>query len=357
MQPLEIVRRRLHEQRLTGEPFSTAAQAVAWSGAVQAQEYAEALWSLGMRVRDGRAADVEAACDRAEILRTHVLRPTWHFVAAADLRWLLRLTGPRVQAKNAGRYRELGLDDDTLARAGEALARTLADGEPRIRRELAAALEAAGIDAAGQRIAHIVLHVELEGIIASGPRRGKHHTYLLLEGRVPPAPERSREDDVSALVLRYFTSHGPATARDFAWWSGLTVADAKAGLAAAGDRLTSVPSADGTRWIASAHAVAGPAPRSSGAFLLGTYDEAVVGYREIRNILAGGQPDNTLLARAIVIDGHTVGRWTRRLARREVTVHAALDVTPSARQLAALRDAAERFGAFIGLPARLVIGA
>ena len=167
-----------------------------------------------------------------------------------------------------------------------------------------------------------------------------------------PHQERGREDDVSALVVRYFASHGPATARDFAWWSGLTIADAKAGIVAAGDRLTSGPSADGTLWIASAQPVAGPSPRSSGAFLLGTYDEAVVGYRDLRNVLGGGRPDATLLARPIVIDGRTVGRWTRRLARREVTLHAALDVTPSARQLAALRAAADLFGTFIGLPAR-----
>lgn len=142
--PLAIVRRRMCAQRLTGESSASAVPAVAWSGAVQAQEYAEALWSLGMRVRECSAADVEAACDRGEILRTHVMRPTWHFVAARDLRWLLRLTGPRVQAKGAGRYRELGLDADTLARADDTLARTLADGEPRTRKELAGALAAAG---------------------------------------------------------------------------------------------------------------------------------------------------------------------------------------------------------------------
>ena len=350
------MRRRLHEQRLTGEPFATPAEAVAWSGAVQAQEYAEALWSLGMRVRDGRASDIEAACDRGELLRTHVLRPTWHFVAAADLRWLLRLTGPRVQAKSAGRYRELGLDESTLTRAGETLAATLADGAPRIRRELAAALEAAGIDSSGQRIAHIVMHAELEGIVASGPRRGKQHTYLPLDGRVPPAPPRGREDDVAALVVRYFVSHGPATLRDFAWWSGLTTADAKAGIAATGDRLTSVPCADGTLWIASAQPAAGTPPRSSGAFLLGHVRRGGRRLPRPAQRARPGRPDSTLLARPIVIDGRTVGRWTRRLGRREVKVHAALDVTPSARQLAALRAAADRFGTFIGLPARLVVG-
>jgi len=157
---------------------------------VQAQEHAEALWSLGMRVREGTAAGVQAACDRGDIVRTHVMRPTWHFVAAADLRWLLRLTAGRVRAREAGRLRELGLDAGTLSRADETLARTVADGEPRTRAELARALAAAGIDPAGQRIAHIVMNAELGAVICSGPRRGSQHTYVGLDrsGRVPTPP-------------------------------------------------------------------------------------------------------------------------------------------------------------------------
>ena len=238
LDPLTIVRRRLAAQRLTGEPCADVAAAVAWSGVVQAQEHAEALWSLAMRVGGVTSDDVQAACDRGEVLRTHVLRPTWHFVAAADLRWMLRLTGERLQAKGAGRYRELGLDADTFARMHEVFAATLSDGEPRTRKELNAALVAAGVDTTGQRMPHMLGHAELEGLIVSGPRRGKQHTYLLLEGRVPEAPARSREADVAELALRYFVSHGPATLRDFAWWSGLTIADGKAGVAAAGERLS-----------------------------------------------------------------------------------------------------------------------
>ena len=186
--PEAIVSRRLSQQRLTGEPLATPAQAVAWSGAVQAQEYAEAQWSLGMRVRDSSATDVEAACDRGEILRTHVLRPTWHFVTGADLRWLLRLTGARVLAKGVGRRRELGLDADALALTDRSLARVLSDGEPRTRDELAAELDRAGIHARGPRLSHVMMHAELGGVVCSGPRRGRHHTYLPLDGRVPAAP-------------------------------------------------------------------------------------------------------------------------------------------------------------------------
>jgi hypothetical protein len=353
MHPLEIVRRRLHAQRLTGEPFATPVEAVANSGGVQAQEYLEALWSLGTRVRDHDQAAVAAACDRGEILRTHVLRPTWHFVAAADLRWLLRLTGPRVLAKDAGRLRDLGLDGQTLARVHELLATTLADGEPRTRRELAAAIEAAGVDMGGQRIAHAIFHAELSGLLCSGPRRGAHHTYVPLDDRVPPAPERSREDDVAELVLRYFTSHGPATLRDFAWWSGLTGADAKAGLAAAGEQLVAEPDARGTPWIAAARSAGGSPPAHRGAVLLGTYDETLVAYRDLRTVGADGAPGSALPSRPIVLDGRTIGSWTRRLARREVVVEMALGTRPGAAERAALQEAAERFGAFVGLPARL----
>jgi hypothetical protein len=349
--PLTIVRRRLAAQRLTGEPFADVAAAVASSGAVQAQEHAEALWSLSLRAGDRASDDVQAACDRGDVLRTHVLRPTWHFVAAADLAWMLRLTGARIQARNAGRYRQLGLDAGTLARVHEVWTAALSDGEPRTRKELDAALRAAGVDTAGQRIAHMLLHAELEAMITSGPRRGKQHTYLRFADRVPAAPERSREDDVAELALRYFAGHGPATLRDFAWWSGLTVADGRAGIAAAGDRLSVVEDEEATAWIAAADAPA-PVP-SSGALLLGVYDEMTVAYRDLRNVHAGGRVSNDLLPRPIVVDGETVGTWRRVLARREVVVEATLQARLSAAQHSALRAAADRYGAFVGLPARL----
>ena len=194
-----------------------------------------------------RRGCVQAACDRGEIIRTHVLRPTWHFVAADDLRWMLRLTGPRVMAKTAGRLRDLGLDDATLARIYDVLSNTLADGEPRTRRELAAVLAADGIDPSGQRIAHAVGQAELErrAVQRPAPRLAAH--VLPFDARVPPAPDRQREDDVAELALRFFRSHGPATLRDFAWWSGLTIADGRAGVAAAGDALQSVDDERGTR--------------------------------------------------------------------------------------------------------------
>lgn len=352
LNPLAIVRRRLAAQRLTGEPCTDVAAAVAWSGVVQAQEHAEALWSLALRVAGVTSDDVQAPCDRGEVLRTHVLRPTWHFVAAADLRWMLRLTAARLQAKGAGRYRDLGLDADTFARMHQVCAATLSDGEPRTRKDLGAALVAAGVDTTGQRLPHMLGHAEIEGLIVSGPRRGKQHTYRLLEGCVPEAPVRSREADVAELALRYFVSHGPATLRDFAWWSGLTIADGKAGVAAAGERLSVQEDDEGRAWIAGAGAPADP-PWSPDAHLLGTYDEMLVAYRDLRYVHADGRVSAEFPTRSIVIDGMTVGTWKRVLRRREVVVEATLETRLSAEQHTALRAAAERYGAFVGLPARL----
>jgi hypothetical protein len=351
VRPLTVVRRRLRAQRLTGPRLASPAEAVAWSGAVQSQEPAEAGWSVGLRARGCTAADVEAAHAAGGILRTHVLRPTWHYVAAADLRWLLRLTGPRVLAGLRGRHRELGLTPEVLARSDRALAGALEDGEPRTRAELAAALLAAGIDPAGQRLAHVVMHAELRGIVCSGPPRGRRQTYALLDSRAPAAPERSREEDLRELAVRYFTSHGPATVRDLAWWSGLTVADARAGVFAAGELLQAWTDRNGVDWVSGE----GPAraPRSTGALLLPTYDEAIVAYRDLRLVRPGGMPARDLPIRPLLLGGEAIGTWRRLAARGGVTVEATLTARAGGGAVAALEREARRMGRFLGTPAEL----
>lgn len=172
MDALAVVRRRLYDQRLAAEPFDRPKDVVRWLGAMQAQEFAEAKWSIGQRARDCSEADVEQAFARGEILRTHVLRPTWHFVAADDIRWMLSLTAPRVHALNRYWYAKHDLDEGVLARGHEVLSRALQSGEPRTRKELASALARAGIAADGPRLAYLVMHAELEALVCSGPRRG-----------------------------------------------------------------------------------------------------------------------------------------------------------------------------------------
>ena len=346
---LAVVHRRLRAQRLAAAPLGSPAEAVAWLGAMQAQEFAEAKWSVAERVRGCTDADVEAAFERGEILRTHVLRPTWHFVAPADIRWLLALTAPRVHALNRYMYRRTELDEATLARGCDVVAEALADGEPRTRPELAAALARAGIAAERFRLAYLLMYAELEAVICSGPRRGRQHTYALLSQRAPAVPELPREQALAELTRRFFRSRGPATVRDFTAWSSLTVADARAGLAHVGDELER-SERDGTTWYADPDPPAGDA---SGAFLIPMYDELTIGYRELRVVLAA--PSEGRLERPVVIDGRTVGSWKRTLGRRDVVLEVTLFAPLDAAQSAALAGAAERFGRFLGLPATLRI--
>lgn len=350
MDALGIVCRRICEQRLAGEFFETPAEVVGFLGAMQSQEFAEAKWSISERTGGLTGAEVDDAFDRGEILRTHVLRPTWHFVTPVDIRWMLRLTAPRVHAGNRSRYRDLGLDEDVLARSHEVLAQALEDGDPRTRRELGEALARAGVDTDGQRLAHTVMHAELEQLIVSGPRRGKQHTYLLFEQRVPSAADRTPDDPLAELALRFFTSHGPATVRDFCWWSGLRVADARAGVEAAGDLLEAMIE-DGTPW----HAAPGTGPQgdTGGAFLIPMYDELGVGYRDLRMVMAQQPPRDGLMSRPIVIDGATVGSWKRTLSANAVVVQATLFTDLSKPAATKLAGVVERFGRFLELPATL----
>ena len=200
-----IVARRLRAQRLTGAGFARPEDVVGWLGAVQAQDYGPAKWSLGARVAGATDAQVERAFAAGAILRTHVLRPTWHFVLPADIRWLLTATAPRIRVRDARRYAQLGLDDDTLRRSAGALDAALRGGNQLTRREAAAVLTAAGIGVEGQRLPYLLMAAELDALICSGPRRGKQHTYMLLEERAPgrarPAAPRGA-GGAGAAVLR-----------------------------------------------------------------------------------------------------------------------------------------------------------
>jgi hypothetical protein len=357
MDPLDIVRRRLVNQRLAGDPFATVADAVGWLGAVQAQEYAEAKWSLAERVLGCTDADVEDAFTRGDIVRTHVLRPTWHFVAREDARWILRLTRPRVHALNAYWYRKAGLDDSVFSRAHDVFVGALAGGETWTRAELATRLAEAGIEAAGPRLAYLLMHAELNELLCNGPRRGRQHTYALFDDRVPVAAgdERAYESAIDEFAFRYFRSHGPATVRDFATWSSLPVRESRAALARLEDRIESVNDESGTVWY-SARGIASSAVRPdrlNGAFLLPMYDETIVAYQDLRVVLAYAPPRADQIERAIVIDGRTVGTWRRSLTGTSTVVEAKLFGELSEAEATALQNAVERFGRFLGVAASL----
>jgi hypothetical protein len=351
-----IVRRRLRTQRLTGASFARPEDVVGWFGAVQAQDYGPAKWSLGRRA--GRATDaaVERAFAAGAILRTHVLRPTWHFVLPADIRWLLTATAPRVQARSAYRYRELGLDGDTLRRTESLLVAALRGGNELTRAEAAAMLTAAGVSVEGQRLPYILSNAELEALICSGPRRGKQHTYVLLEDRAPDALELCRDDALAELARRYFTSHGPATAKDFATWASLTLAEVRLSLDAAGSALRREDRDGVALWSGAAGTLRPRAPGSPAVHLVQGYDEYLMGYSETKHVLArpgttwspAGRPVFNLV---ILLDGRVAGFWQRTVKKDEVVVRAELLEPFDEAQRLALEAEAARYGAFLGLRA------
>jgi hypothetical protein len=321
---------------------------------MQAQEFAEAVWSISQRTPDCTGRDVTEAFDRGEILRTHVLRPTWHFVAAADLRWLMALSGPRVHALNGHRYRNLGLDGEgVLSRAHAVIREALAGGRALTRRELGEALKSSGIETSGQRLAHIVMSAELNAVLCSGPLRGKQHTYMLFDDRVPPAEELSREEATARLAQRYFHSRGPATARDFSAWSGLTLTDSRSGAAAAPGIEVAFEANDGP-WYADSK-LGGPARGTDGALLLGTYDEMVMGYRELRLIFDPPGASVWDFSRCVVIGGVAVGEWQRTLRPGAVEVEVASTRQLTTGEERALRREAERYGRHLGLKTELSV--
>lgn len=309
----DILRLRLQHQHLTRQRLRRPDELVAWLGAVQAQDYPAAKWAVGQRLVGATDASVEAAVADGRILRTHVLRPTWHFVARDDFRWLLALSGPRVSSVLSSSARLFGLDADTLKRSRQVLIAALRGGRMLTRRELAVALEKAGIDVLNpQRLAHLIVHAELAAVVCSGAPRGRYQTYAWLEERVPAAPPIAREEALGRLTARYFTSHGPATLKDFVWWSGLTTGDAKAGIAMLGATLLSDEVDDCRYWWTAPSRK--PAAVPAAAQLLPNFDEYLVGYAD-RSACDGRPPtgprDNVLFSHNVTIDGRVVARWGR----------------------------------------------
>lgn len=352
----DVPARRLRSSGLAGERFSAIEDAVRWHGAVQAQEPRMAKWSLAQRCADAPIeGDVDGVLARGAIVRTHVLRPTWHFVAGQDLVWLLQLTGPRVQAKNRSRYGELGLDERTRARSRARLAAALEGGRRLTRKEIATVLESDGIDTSGQRLAYLLMDAELEAVICSENLQGTQHTYAALEEQVPGAEPLDRDRALVELTRRYLASHGPATVRDLGWWSGLTLADIRHGLDGLAREVTSEKLGDLDLWsIRSPEDTVTTATTVRGAYLLPAFDEHVVGYRESRHL---GDPradtaraawrDRRLPNGVVLLDGAVAGHWRRRVSDATVAVEVVTYEQLTAAQLDPVESAAAELGRFV----------
>jgi hypothetical protein len=341
----DIARLRLANQQITVHSCETPRDVVAALGAMQAQDYRSALWAIGLRSPGSCEADIERAVAGSGVVRTWVLRGTLHFVAATDARWILGLVAPRVIAAGAYRRRQLEIDDSTLARSRELFLDVLSHGRLLTRPEAMSQLESAGITTTGQRGIHILRHLSLEGLLCQAAPQGRQQTFALFEDWVPEGENKDRAGALAELASRYFTSHGPATLRDFAWWSGLTVADARIGMDLAQTGLVREKVGATEYWMSKA--LTSPGEASRDVYLLPGFDEYVLGYadREIAldaiaapRIVPGG---NGVFRPAIVVDGRAVGTWrlgTRTRGASIVDIFSPLDAPTSDALSRALRD-------------------
>jgi hypothetical protein len=341
---------RLRNQLITRPGPRRPENVVAWFGAMQAQEYGPAKWALGLRSPGITDAAVERAVTAGRILRTHVLRPTWHFVTPADIRWMLELTAPEVHRRMAAYNRQLGLDLKVTTRAVAVIERALDDHGLLTRAELGLELERAGLPGRRTELAHIMMYAELEGVICSGPRRGSRFTYALLADRAPKARRLQREEALAELARRYLRSHGPATVRDYVWWSGLKTTDARRGLEMSGGRGREV---DGHRYW-SLRAGRDPEPTVD-VHLLPVYDEYLVAYRDHRAVPRAAYTFGGV-QHALVIRGQVAGTWRSSSNRAGVTVHPAAHRKLSSDERRGLASAVERYGRFLGVPAQITPG-
>jgi hypothetical protein len=348
MDTVTIARARMRAQRVWRSDLKDPQRALSHLVAVQSQEFSYARWSLAQRSGDPASSVVQRAFDEGHILRTHILRPTWHFVAPRDLRWLMRLSGPRVIEWTARRCRELGLDTTTLARSNDQIAQAVAE-RPLTRRALAAILEQSRLSPDGQRIAYMLMRAELDMVVCSGPLDGKQHTYASFDARVPAARELTRDEALGRLAKRYFASRGPATLKDFSWWSGLPMRDARRAAEIVARALQRIDSEARSYFFAEQPSPKAARPRID---LVQIYDETIISYSESRDVLrtetarfpvpsnVGGFPH------VVLREGRLLGNWKVVRARDDVHVETRIKGKLDDATRASLERAVERYRRF-----------
>lgn len=379
MKSKDIILRRMESQGITDADFADAGAVVGWMGCVQAQDFAQAKWAIGMRMAGaagvagtrpvtaaaGRARAkpvteagvTEAGIDRdfneGRILRTHVLRPTWHFVLPADIGWMLRLTAPRVKMWSRPMQRQLGIDAAILARSKKIMAKALEGGVSLTRQELAVLFRKAKINTDDIRMTFLMMDAELDGLVCSGARKGKQFTYALLEERAPQRLGLDGDAAFGELARRYFMSRGPATLPDFAWWSGFTLAQAKKGLEIIRKELECAVVNGQAYWFSAArgHEAGLRAMRADkGVLLLPAFDEYMVAYKDRGEVLPAAFAKTTSygLNPVVLVNGRVAGRWKRTLEKGKVMVAVTAFNEWSKITTGLIKKEAQRYAGFAG---------
>ena len=345
----DIAHSRLVSQQIEMPSFKNPGQLVGWMGAMQAQDYLMAKWAIGVRLPNATSRQIEAAIDKGEIIRTHVMRPTWHFIAAADIYWLLELTAPGIRAQMKSHDKALELTESIYKKANGIISKALANKQHLTRPELMAKLEKAKIVTNEYRSGHIMLRAELDGIVCSGATMENKQTYALLPDRVPKTKILNREEALKELAQRYFLSHCPATIADFTWWSGLPAKDATHALELIKDKLVSEKIGTSNYWLPNSFSIT---KKKSGTHLLPAFDEFLISYKDrSASLQLEHQPKafskNGIFYPVIVSNGQVQGLWKRTFKKDKVIIVPDFLKAPSATAKKQFEKAAKLYGKFL----------
>lgn len=319
----EIALLRLRDQQLVNPEFASAREAVHWMGAMQAQDFNMVKWAAGIRIPGSTENVFDEAFNAGEILRTHLLRPTWHLVSRDDINWMLSLTAPRIRAAAAFRDKQLGLDEKIFSRSNTIIGETLSGGNHLTREQLIEKLQQAGIDTGDNRASHLLMRAETEGIVCSGRIAGNKPTYALLRERTGKPGIISRGEALYELAVRYFTSHGPATLADFTWWSGLTTSDAGKALDSVKTGLNHVKVDGQTYWFSPDAGLEKPAGETF--HLLPAFDEYIISYRDRTASLPSAHhrkavSNNGIFYPVMLHNGRITGTWSKTLHNNAISL-------------------------------------
>lgn len=352
MSKTHLPKLRLHNQKITNPDFAAPQELVAHMGAIQAQDYPMSKWAVGLRVPSTTDASIEAALNNGELVRTHVLRPTWHLVSGQDLRWMLSLTAKQIKASSASRDRELGIDSALYSRTNDLIAKALEGGKNLTREEVMLELERRGVKMDSSRAVHFMMNAEVDAIVCNGVMSGKKLTYTLIDEKIPPGLVLSKEEALATLAQRYFSSHAPATLPDFQWWSGLSMPDARAGLESIKNELQSFVVEGKTYFFEEKNLATLNSDPS--VFFLPAFDEYTVSYKDRSTVFdpiwhKEAITSNGIFKPIIVVDGLVVGIWKRTVQKNKVVIEPTFFDQKDKLAIEVMEKTTAGFGAFLGL--------
>lgn len=347
----DIPNLRLRNQQIAATNFNSVNELVGWMGAIQAQDYNQAKWAIGVRLPHLTENQIESAINQGDIIRTHLMRPTWHFVSADDIYWMLELTAKQIKSAMKSRNRDLDLTVSVFGKSQEIMAKELEGNRSLTREELNRALNRTGINTDGQRLSHLLMEAEIDGIVCSGAMQGKKQTYALLSERVHAKKTLAKDEALALLAKKYFTSRGPATLADFVWWSGLPVADARSALEMNKPTLISETIDSETYWYTEPVSIPSPLPDS--VYLLPAFDEYLISYKNRSAAITIDHhkksiSNNGIFRPVIVVNGQISGLWKRIVKKETLRIELDHFRTHNKTEIHAIARAAQSFGLFSG---------